>query len=207
MYVPIATCGQLRPQRSQRSHKHDIAAGWTRSRRRSLPAIALGARERPERRHRLLVEIRDREVGVATEMLLTKAEHVSDDEACAAGVGVLGHDGGWLVYAYRGSLGSVAAMAIEQRPGLRSRRGRFCIHTGHAGAGEPPHAGPVRRRVLVVSALTAARPDAGRSSHRAALPAARYGTPSSHGSDACASSEAGLNSATAGSFIRRSALE
>ena len=69
-----------------RSHKQDIAAGWTRSRRRSRPAIALGARERPERRHRLLVEIRDREVGVATEMLLTKAEQVSDDRESAAGL-------------------------------------------------------------------------------------------------------------------------
>jgi hypothetical protein len=45
-----------------------------------------------EGRHKLLVEIRDREVGVATEMLLTKAEQVSDDEACAAGVRLLGHD-------------------------------------------------------------------------------------------------------------------
>jgi hypothetical protein len=80
MYVPIVTCGQLRPQRSQR---YDIAAGWTRSRRRSLPAIALGARERPERRHRLLVEIRDRQVGAATETLPTKAEQVSDNDTCA----------------------------------------------------------------------------------------------------------------------------
>jgi len=36
-----------------------------------------------------LVSARSKEVGVATEMLLTKAEQVSDDGACAAGLRLL----------------------------------------------------------------------------------------------------------------------
>ena len=41
---------------------------------------------RADRRRRALLAAHCREVGVATEMLLTKEEQVSDDRACAAGL-------------------------------------------------------------------------------------------------------------------------
>jgi hypothetical protein len=40
--------------------------------------------------------MRSREVGVATELLLRKAEQVSDDGACAAGVPLRALDGVWI---------------------------------------------------------------------------------------------------------------